>query len=215
MLPQPIFPPRPKSKLPPALLPAKEASGQFCAQYKYNGDHVVVWVNPHTQEVGVWGREARPLTRFALTQSIKSQFLSLALKDDERYWFAGELLRNHTKQYKDRIVLFDCLQAGQKLFITGLDQMGRLKVLSALCRNPTTWEPANGIALVVTENVWLAPTFSEGFVQHFQKFLALDEIEGLVLRRRNATLGRLCTQYWETTDLIRVRKPHRGGLYQF
>lgn len=216
MLPKPIFPPRPKSRMIPALLSVKEASEEYVAQYKYNGDHLVWWVNPASQEVGVWGREARPIARFDLTPAIRDQFLSLSLNPEWQYWFAGELLKNHTssgKYYKNRIVLFDCLQAGSALFVTAPNQMGRLVALSVACRNPTVLEPQHGIALVVTENIWLAPTFSDNFVCHFQEHIGMPEIEGLVLRRRAGTLGRICTTYWETTDLIRVRKPSK--LYQF
>jgi hypothetical protein len=201
----------------PDLLPEKDAGGEYVAQYKYNGDHLVWWVNPATKEVGVWGREAKPIARFDLTPAIKDQFLSLNLNPVWQYWFAGELLKNHTPSvgYKNRIVLFDFLQAGKILFVTTPNQMGRLAALSTACRNPQKFESKNGIALVVTDNIWLAPTFDDSFEAHFQEHIALPEIEGLMLRRRNAVLGRLCTSYWETSDLIRVRKPHSGGAYLF
>jgi hypothetical protein len=211
MLPKPIFPPRPAGKLLHTHLPRYEESGEWVAQRKFCGKHVVVWVGPDGA-VGIWGREQEPLVRFKPTEEIFDQFRALKLESGNGYWFAGELYHQKTKDphYQNRIVLFDCLQAGKQLFILKPDQMGRLALLSDICRHPTQLEPRHGIALVVSENIWMAETFDRDFVAQFNQFIHVPEIEGLVLRRKTAALKNFCGKYWETGDLIRVRKPSKA-----
>jgi hypothetical protein len=211
MLPQAIFPPRPKSKLSWVHLPRYERSGEWVAQRKFNGKHIVVWVNPQAKEIGIWGRLQDSLARFKPTPAHKKELLSLALEPNKTYWFAGELMHQKTKDphYQGRIILFDLLQAGD-LFVNQPNQMGRLAMLDEICRKPRQLEDGPGqIALFVSEHVWMAETFYDNFSKRFNEKLALAEIEGLVLRHREGTLGSLCTRYWETDDLIRVRKPSK------
>lgn len=214
MLPKPIFPPRPEGRLTWQHLPRYEESGEWVVQRKFNGKHVVIWANPQSREIGLWGREQEELQRFKLTGAHKEEILSLALDPSLTYWFAGELMHQKPTtipsdpRYQGKIILFDVLAAG-RLFVRRPDQMGRLSLLSDICRHPTAFEPGYGIALQVTQNVWMAETFPDQFVHHYQEKLDLKEIEGVMLRRRRGILGSLCTKYWETPDLIRVRKPHK------
>lgn len=210
MLPEPIFPPRPKGRLLWTHLPRYERQQQWVVQLKFNGKYVVVWVDTQTQEVGIWGRETEPLKRFRPGQWLFDQFLSLNLEGGKQYWLAGELLHQKTTDphYQNRIVLFDVIQAGHKVFVgpSAPDQMARLSLLSNICRQPTQLEPKRGIALVVTDNIWLAETFPDRFPHHFQRFAGVDEIEGLMLKKRAGKLREIGDEYWETTDWIRVRR---------
>lgn len=210
MLPDPIFPPRPASKIGWEHLPRYEASHQWGVQRKFNGKHVTICVLPGEGEVGIWGRDTNPLVRFQPPASLKSQFLSLNLTE-RIYWFAGELMHQKTTDphYQGKVVLFDILQAG-RMFIGGPTQEERLSILSSVCRNPQQLEPGHGIALQVTKDVWLAQWFTDHFMDHFKEMIELKEIEGVVLRQRGSVLRNFGNKYYEVPWLIRVRKPHKN-----
>lgn len=206
-----IFPPRPKGKIFPGLLPDYEQSGEWVAQRKFKGDHILIHICE--KSVRLFTRDGKPLSRFATTPELIQQFLSLDLSEKE-YWLAGELLNNHTKtpEYKGKIVLFDVLFAGRYLFGRP-EQISRLKLLSTICRMPTSREPANGIALLVTDNIWLAETFEVDFMTRFQDFLDLREIEGLVLRRKASVIDDMGQKEYSVPWIVRCRKSDTN--YQF
>ena len=89
-------------------------------------------------------------------------------------------------------------------------QMVRLELLRKICRSPKNLEPANGIALVVTDHIWMAETWDKDFVKHFNLFLATDEIEGVVLREKNSVINHVGTKEYEIDWIIRCRKPHKN-----
>ena len=172
MLPETvIFPPRPQGRQLAVHLPRLEKARTHVIQRKFNGKHVVVWVDVAEGEVGIWGREQEKLDRFRPTPKLFRQFLSLNLDADARfYWFAGELLHQKTTDphYQGKIVLFDMLGSGQRggdcaLFVRSPDQMGRLALLDDACRHPQKLESKYGIALVVTEDIWMAQTWDRDF----------------------------------------------------
>jgi len=210
-----LYPPRPKSKIPPATLPRYERSGQWIWQRKFNGTCVVVNISP-SGEVGILTRHGTKPKLFSLTRQHITDFLGLNIEEGKEYWLAGELLDHKTtdKRYKQKIVLFDVLQAGRYL-MRRPDQMGRLQLLSEICGHPTELEPAHGIALAVTERIWMAQTWDTDAVGRFRDFLTTDEIEGLVLRKKKSVLDNFGRQEYEVSWMLRCRKPHSGGNYNF
>jgi hypothetical protein len=93
--------------------------------------------------------------------------------------------------------------------------MIRLQMLADICGHPTVMETGHGIALQVTEHVWMADTYYSNFVDRFQELLTWDEIEGLVLKRKDSVLNNIGTKEHDVTWMIRCRKPHGGGNYNF
>ena len=133
-------------------------------------------------------------------------------KKGKEYWLDSELLFCKTKDphYKNRIVLFDVLQAG-KYLIHGPTVLERMDILSDICGNPTELESKHGLALVASENIWLAETFShENLVKEFKRHLDKDEIEGLVIKKGNSKIDKLGKRYYEVSWQIRCRKPHKN-----
>ena len=110
-------------------------------------------------------------------------------------------------------MLFDLLQAGDYLF--GVDQVTRLETLEKICRHPIKLEPHHGVALVVTEHIWLAEVFDKDFETHWEKLIHIPEIEGLVLREKDAILDNTGHKQYDVGWMVRVRKPDRGGNYEF
>jgi len=187
----------------------------WLAQLKFNGQRNPVFV-PADGEVQVFSRYGRQHGDYVLPAKIVSEFKHLSLQDGKDYWFDSELLNKKTKDkdYKHRIIIFDVLYIGKHLF-NGPTMAERVEILANICKYPTKLEPAHGIALQVTEHIWMAQTFSTDFAEHFKQFLHCDEIEGLVLKRASSKLETIGGKENEVSCQIRCRKPHPGGNYQF
>jgi len=149
-----------------------------------------------------------------LSDQVAQQILDLAIEPGKEYWFDAELLHRKTSdpQYKNRVVLFDVLQAGRYLFGSP-NLLKRYELLQSICRSPEERESANGIALVVSENVWLAETFDRDFVPRFQDFIELDEIEGLVLKKKNSSLDNFGRKEYEVSWQLRCRKENKNYAF--
>lgn len=210
-----LYPPRPKGKIHPTNLAAYESTNRWVFQRKFNGTRNLIYVPKDHDPKGIFllSRHGTPHRQFQLTKSLTEQILSLNLKAGKDYWLDGELLHNKTTDphYKNRIVLYDVLQEGRYLY--GLTLMQRLALLADVCRNPTSRENKHGIALEVTPNLWLAETFATNFLVHYGEFIHIDEIEGGVLKRKESSLDNAGSKMYETSWLIRCRKPHAGGSY--
>lgn len=210
-----LYPPHPNSKISAHKLDEYEKSGKWLAQRKFNGTHILIYISKD-RKITILTRHGTPPKLFSLTKSHIDQLLSLNLEDGKDYWLNGELLDHKTKNknYKGKIILFDVLHAGQYL-IKKLNQIQRVKLLSEICRNPTEIEENNGIALKVTEDIWMAQTWSENFYDHYKEFLHLDEIEGLILRKADSFIDNFGQKQYDVSWIIRCRKPHAGGNYNF
>lgn len=207
-----MYPPRPVGKITPNLLAEYERTGRWVVQRKYNGTHILL--NVLGTKVQIFDRMENIPKQFTLTESIKDQILSLNLDRGKEYWLDGEVLDAKTKNplYKNRIVLYDLLQAGHYLF-GAPTLLGRLSLLREICRNPKTLESGFGIALSVTENVWMAETFESNFLDRYNDFIDKDEIEGLVLKKSASVLDNIGSKEYEVGWLIRCRKSHKN--YKF
>lgn len=210
-----LYPPHPASKISSHRLGEFEKSGQWVAQRKFNGTHVVIHVSKD-RHVTILTRHGTSPKLFSLTQSHVNQILSLGLEEGKEYWFDGELLDHKTKgkAYKGKIVLFDVLQAG-KYFVSGPNQIERLALLSSICHDPIDLEPFGGIALKVSEDIWLAESWKTEFKKHFSEFLHLAEIEGLILRKSDSVIDNMGRKKHDVAWIVRCRKPHAGGSYNF
>jgi len=206
-----IYPPHPHSnyKLQSKDLPKYEKKGNWVAQRKFNGTNIALCITPD-RDVYILTRHGTPTKQFSLTASHIDQILSLNIDDGKEYWFGGELLHNKTKspEYKNRIVLFDVLQAGKYFYME--TQMQRLAVLEDICGHPRGYEPYNQIAHQVTTDIWMAETFEDKFKLHYEEKIDLPEIEGLVLRDKNSSLDNFGNKKYDVTWIYRCRKPHKN-----
>lgn len=206
MPPRFVYPPRPALTLSPDQLPEMEESGMWVAQRKFNGTRCIACVGDG--EVQLWTRHAEPPKQYVLSDALKDSFLEVA--QNQNIIFDGELLHSKTKGVKGVFVLFDILYVGKYLFNT--DQMSRYERLKIICGDPKNICDL-GIGLQISKNLWLAEVFEKNFVEEFDRYNHLDEIEGLVLRRKSGRLTNFGRNEYESGDLVRVRKPHVGGLY--
>lgn len=203
-MPQVIFPPRPKGRMNPKDLPHYESLGSWCAQRKYNGTRNLIHIEPNGT-LTVWGRHGEAHKKFSLSSGYRDEILSaLRLEKGKEYWLDSELMSKQTNATNE-IILYDVLQAG-RYFFGSPDQMTRLEILREVCGDPKELEPG-GLALKITDRVWMAETFLDHFVDRFNEAFDNPKLEGLVLRKRKATLDHFGNAEYETTSMIRCRKP--------
>lgn len=209
-----LFPPHPNIKIPSHKLEEYELSGKWIAQRKFNGTNILLYIS-HDRNVEILTRHGTPPKLFQLSKSHIDQILSLNLDQDKDYWLNGELLDHKTKNpdYKKKIVLFDVLHAGRYL-IKNPTQEKRLEILDNICGNPEILEK-NCIALEVTQDIWMAQNWKYDFEQRYKEFLHMDEIEGLVLRKKNSFIDNFGSKEYNASWIVKCRKPHPGGNYNF
>jgi hypothetical protein len=231
------FPPHPgpKQKIRREDLPQYEKLGRYFAQRKFNGVHSVIHVFDDTVEM--WDRRGARQTLYTLTSSMIELFMSLNIKHDKHYVFAGELL--HTKAKSkitgnqaaiNTIVFFDVLFAER--YLNEESNVQRQTILKDICYNESQISQGcyrlenKSRAFVVAanseSNLWLAKNFPDDFLFHFDEMFEFHprtgedkfpEIEGLILREKGGKLtsgDRLEDVPW----LVRVRK-EKPKVYQF
>lgn len=215
-----LFPPRPRSKMLYTDLPIYEKTNEWVAQRKFRGSNAVINIDKN-RNVVIGNRHGKLFANFKLTKDYKDEIISsLNLENGVEYWLNGELM-NKDVNAGNQIILFDILFYRRYLF-GNPDQIERLRILNFVCKNPTQYCESN-IALKVSNRIWLAETFEKDFTARFNESLPIQQLEGLVLRRKKGTLNDFGTKEYETTDLIRCRKPFmvekpdscRSGGYNF
>jgi hypothetical protein len=209
-----LFPPHAHIRIASSKLNEYENSKNWIAQRKFNGTNVLVYIS-RDKKVSILTRHGTAPKLFSLTKSHVEQILSLNLEKDKDYWLNGELLDHKTKDkdYKGKIVFFDVLHAGRYL-IQNPSQIERLELLKNICNYPSSLEK-NGIALQISDNIWMAESWSNDFLLHYKEFLHKDEIEGLILRKSNSFIDNFGQKSYDVSWIIKCRKPHNGGNYNF
>jgi ATP-dependent DNA ligase len=204
-----IFPPRPKGAIPPSDLDHFEKTGLWVAQPKYNGSRNPIHIEPDGT-VSVWSRHGSKHLSYSLPESMKNEILAIPnLKKGVEYWFDSELLnKTSATDTKNKIILFDILQNGKYLFLSP-NQMGRLAMLDEICGHPTTLDPWRQMGYQISPNILMAPTFEHELLNHFNEFKC-DEVEGLVLRKRNSVLDSFGQKEYEVSWLVRCRRQHKN-----
>ena len=200
-MPRYIYPPRPKTTIPPQQLPLEESRGIWLWQHKFNGDRCVAIVDVSASKRNVTfcnrhGKFHSPLKLQSLTKQFSSANFSLPVGT---HYLDGELIG-------DSLVLFDVIQLSN--YLIGKNQVERLDILSKICGNPT--EPCGQkIALSITDNIWMARNGDRDFLMHYQEYIDSDLIEGLVLRKKDFCLDNWGAKEYEVDWQLRCRKPSK------
>lgn len=215
-----LFPPRPKSKMLYNDLPRYEASGKWIGQRKFRGSNAVVRITA-SRKVLLSSRHGKPFARFVMPKQQKEEFLcGLDLEKNKEYCFNGELM-NKDVNSTNEIILFDILHYGKYLF-RSLNQVERLDLLEGICKKPQKLCRSQ-IALEVTPTIWLAQVFTCDFMARFKESWYIQQLEGLVLRKKDSFIDDFGAVEYETNNIIRCRKPFcvdnpkdkRSGGYLF
>jgi ATP-dependent DNA ligase len=204
-----IFPPRPKGAVPPAELDYYESLGIYCTQPKYNGSRSVIHITPEGA-VSIYSRYGRAHLNYEMPMEVREEILALpGLKKGVEVWLDGELLVKTTApETKGKIVLFDILHY-DKYFFLSPDQQARIEILNEICGKPSKLDSWRGMGYCVSDNILMAPTFYTKFTEEFEKDHG-DEVEGLILRKKNSVIDNFGQKEYEVSWLIRCRNPHKN-----
>ncbi len=208
-----LYPPHPHIRIFKNKLDNYESDGKWIAQRKFNGTNVVVNISKYG-DIGILTRHGTAPKLFSLSRSHIEQINSLNFEKGKEYWLNGELLDHKTKNpaYKKKIVFFDVLYAGNYL-VRKMNQDQRLQLLSSICKDAKNTE--NEIATKCTKDIWMAESWNQDFKYHFEEFIDRDEIEGLILRRKDSFIDNFGFKAHDVNWMVKCRKPHSGGNYEF
>lgn len=181
--------------------------GQWIAQFKFNGSRNLIHITPE-RKITFWTRHQTHPARFTLTDSLRNEILSLNLEKGKEYWLDGELMNKTIAETKNKIILYDVLCVGKYLFQSS-NQVERLTLLNNICNNPELLIH-NESAFKVSDNIWMANTFENGFVQLFSSALLFSDLEGLVLKKKISKIDNFGVKEYEVNWLIRCRKPNKS-----
>lgn len=206
-MPSYIYPPRPRITLPPGELDEYERSGRWVADPKFEGARNLVKIKDG--EVELFGRHGGRHLSFDLSVTLKNEILNLpGLVKGVEYWLDSELMiKTKAADTKGKIIFYDVLFMDKYLFMKP-DQMGRKKLLDEICGNPVQLDVYRGMAYQISENLLMSPTYEFGFSDLFKSF-DYDEVEGLVLRRRNSTIDNFGQKPYEAYWLARCRRRNK------
>ena len=206
-----MYPPRPRGAVPPSELPYYENLGVFC-QNKLQGARTVIHILKNGS-VEMFSRHGKPFANYKMPKFMQNEILALpGLKIGVEYWLDGEvMIKTKAEDTKGKLILFDILQYDKYLFLKP-NLEGRLKLLNEICGYPTNLDSLRGMAYKVSENVMMIKTIYSNFKEAFNKDYG-DEVEGLVLKKKDSVLDNFGQKEYLVDWLIRCRKPHKN--YQF
>lgn len=210
-----IYPPRPESKIAANQLPVYEKRGIYLVQRKYRGSRSPVNIDKDGN-VELYTRHGGKYKKYKPPASLIRQIQGLNLTPGKEYTLDGELMHQRGEPSIDDTMIFYDVLVYEDEYLMGYTTEQRLKILQTICRDPKepvqfhTFEPP--FALRVSDQVWMAQSWTEDFSLHFQEMLDCDLIEGVVVKERNAPLLNFGEKEYHIKWQIRCRKP--GPNYQ-
>ena len=197
-----IFPPRPKNVVPNSELFSWD-NGSMISQPKLNGSNATFYTNG--VEVFTMNRHGDRLTRV----EIKSEEI-LSLYKGSGGWsaFNGEYMNKskydeNKKVFNHKFVIFDILiNDGDYLIGKTVEQ--RIQLLDEMFGQN---ECEKDYLYSVSDNIYRVKSYENNFNMIYDKFVEVDMLEGLVLKRKNARLETSGSELNNTKMAIKCRKP--------
>ena len=197
-----IFPPRPKNAVPQSELLSWD-NGSMIAQPKLNGSNATIYTNG--VEVFTMNRHGDRLTRV----QIKSEEI-LSLYKGTGGWsaFNGEYMNKskydeNKKLFNHKFVIFDILiNDGDYLISKTVEQ--RIELLDQMFGQN---DSEKDYLYSVSDNIYRVKSYENNLNMIYDKFVQVDMLEGLVLKRKNARLETSGSELNNTKMAIKCRKP--------
>lgn len=197
-----VWPPRPKNAIPPKDLNYYD-NGSMIAQPKLNGSNATIYTNG--VEIFTMNRHGDRLTRF----EIKSEEI-LSLYKGTGGWsaFNGEYMNKskydeNKKLFNHKFVIFDILiNDGDYLISKTVEQ--RIELLDKMFGKI---DSEKDYLYSVSDNIYRVKSYENNFNMIYDKFIEVDMLEGLVLKRKNARLETSGSELNNTKMAIKCRKP--------
>lgn len=203
-----LFPPRPKSKTTPNDLSFYEGTKEWVVQRKFNGSRNLIFIDS-VGNIEFFNRHGGKHTHYIPSKNMFKSIKLLNLELGKEYILDGELM-NKQKGNPEMVVLYDVLMCG-RYFFSYPKQEERLNILYQICKYP---KDKCSIGYKISNELYLAEYWTDNFKHHFEECINDIKIEGLMLRKKLVGLDNLGHSEYETSSLIRCRKPVDKG-YNF
>ncbi len=200
-----IFPPRPENCFPRTGMDTFD-NGVYMAQPKFNGKCTEVY---YGEDIWKIYNRHRDLTEFKIT---KDEMGGLIGHLPGTHLIVGEYMNTSKKNelgkvFNNKFMIFDILVISNDHLI-GATFQERMDLLVELFRNKISEE--NDYSFKLTDNIFLTKTFYKGFGELWDKFVTIDMLEGLVLKRKDAGLEPGVTEKNNTKSQLKCRKPTKN-----
>lgn len=207
-----LYPPRPEHKI---SLPeiGKYDTGEFLAQPKYNGSCCNVFMDD-SGFLKVMNRHTQDVTQ----HKIKKDEIDFAgaYRGEGFMVLCGELLNKNKlgedgKPFNQKFIIWDIL-VYNGMYLVGSTILERMEILENLypCNRmqvtPENWEAYQHICCTGIKGVYKAPVYLNGFGKIYKELIKTDLYEGLLLKRKDATLSFGYTEKNNVNWQIKLRK---------
>jgi ATP-dependent DNA ligase len=184
-----IYPPRAECAIDPSTL--DDIADDWIAQPKYNGSCAVLFIDGQ-KEYKIYNRHGEPL-------KLQRPIDYLRLNDSQAYMvLCGEYL-NKNKQGEDgktfnhKFIIWDIL-VWKGTYLIGRTLEQRLTILHLLfgthrsCVNLDGLSIYNHLFTTSVPDVYMAPSYQNGFKSLYKEIIQTDLYEGLVIKKASAKL---------------------------
>lgn len=196
-----LYPPRPEHKISINTL-GKFDNGEYLAQPKLDGSNVVLILIG--DKVELWNRHGQRMVMY----NDKIKFSNLYRGNGDEMILNGEYLNKNKKDkdgkpFNHKFVIFDILKLnGQVLVGKTFEQ--RMTILNYLY--PCKETDDKYLCATDVEDIYRVKTFSKGFENIYKNLIKIDMYEGLVLKKKNATLQPMFRNGNNTGWMVKIRK---------
>lgn len=202
-----IYPPRAENIATPNRLSGYDRD-EFILQPKLDGSAVTVSLDK--TGIVVLNRHGKAYTKH------KGKQMFAPLQRDSLTVYAGEYMDKSRKDEDGKVfnhvfVIWDILTLDGKDLI-GTTVVERLDLLEGLLPYRET---SKHIYSTQFDKIYRVASYTNNFVDLYNQMVEVDMYEGCILKRKESKLEHLCRENNNSTWQIKVRKPHRGGIYRF
>jgi hypothetical protein len=203
-----LYPPRPKNAIIPEDLKFWD-NGTLIAQPKLNGSNCVIFTNG--EDFFVMNRHRQRLSNFKIDNSELSKIYR-----GEGEWMIinGEYMNKsksdeNEKVFNHKLVIFDIL-AYNGDYLVGSTFSERVELLDKIYGVVNS---EKDYLFSVTDNIYRVKSYNDDFSNIFNKFIEVDMLEGLVMKRSNAKLEAGLTESNNIKSQIKCRKRCKSYKY--
>jgi ATP-dependent DNA ligase len=203
-----IYPPRPRNAVTPEDLNFWD-NGTLIAQPKLNGSNCVIFTNG--ENFFIMNRHKQRLTNF----KIDNLELSKIYRGDGEWMIINGEYMNKSKSdengkvFNHKLVIFDILAYNGE-YLVGSTFSERVNLLDNIYGVVNS---EKDYLFSVTDNIYRVKSYNDNFSNIFNKFIEVDMLEGLVMKRANAKLELGATELNNVKSQIKCRKRCKSYKY--
>lgn len=178
-----IYPPRPKNAIESSDLQSYD-DGSMISQIKSNGSNCVFSTNG--EEFHAMNRHGDRLSNFRITED---ELKGIYRGTGEWMVINGEYLNKNksdetNQSFNHKLIIFDIL-VNDGDYLVGRTFEDRISILDELYGKANSDKE---YLYKISENVYRVKSYNSGFKELFDRYVPIDLVEGLVLKRKNSKL---------------------------